>query len=96
MDYKSVLAIIALFTFTITPATFGKSDINFDAIFDNIDGRIRITGSYGCNGPHDHEEWVCRLHCRNHGYKTGACDELANYEKCKCRQSRPKSTRLKV
>ncbi|CAF4089452.1 unnamed protein product [Rotaria magnacalcarata] len=97
MNYKSVFVIIVLLTFAITVSTLGKFDINFDDIVVNIDGRIRVTRSYGCNGPNDHEELVCRLHCRNNRYKTGACDELANYEKCVCRHSsRPKWIRLKV
>ncbi|CAF1642937.1 unnamed protein product [Rotaria magnacalcarata] len=79
-----------LLTFAITVSTLGKFDINFDDIVVNIDGRIRVTRSYGCNGPNDHEELVCRLHCRNNRYKTGACDELANYEKCQSEQARDK------
>ena len=45
--------------------------------------------SFGCNGMKSRNEYRCRTHCRNFGYRNGRCSELSKYHQCVCYKTLP-------
>jgi hypothetical protein len=102
MDYKkSLVVFVILFALAIEVQTIRQSqdhlknsmlktntEINLSLLFSvmniGIERRIR---SFGCKGPSRRNEYLCRLHCRSEGYKTGSCSRFTNFQDCVCFKS---------
>jgi hypothetical protein len=54
---------------------------------NDIENTERHIRSFGCNGQNHRNEYRCKLHCRNHGYKTGFCSAFTSYKDCVCSRS---------
>ncbi|CAF3566618.1 unnamed protein product [Adineta steineri] len=59
-----------------------KNSAEIDEVMSD-DPSIR-RGDWGCNGPDDIHEHICRIHCEILDFRTGRCSLNSNYTICVC------------